>query len=47
MGVYHIVLFKLKPGVEDEKVQELTKALYALVGKIPGENPDTTQRALN
>jgi hypothetical protein len=36
MAVYHIVLFKLKPGVSQEKLAELVKVAQAMVGQIPG-----------
>ncbi|CAK1361861.1 hypothetical protein CB0940_02811 [Cercospora beticola] len=36
MGVYHIVLFKLKPGVTQEQIAELEAAGRAMVGQVPG-----------
>jgi len=36
MTVYHIVLFKLKPGTPAEKVEEIKAAGYAMVGQVPG-----------
>ncbi|KAK4630970.1 hypothetical protein CLAFUW4_03119 [Fulvia fulva] len=36
MTVYHIVLFKLKPGTPQEKVEELKAAGSAMVGQVPG-----------
>jgi hypothetical protein len=36
MAVYHIVLFKLKPGVTPEKLQTLIATAQKMVGQIPG-----------
>ncbi|KAK5044928.1 hypothetical protein LTR84_010300 [Exophiala bonariae] len=36
MPVYHIVLFKLKPGVTEDQLSTWTKDAKALVGQIPG-----------
>jgi len=36
MAIYHIVLFKLKPGVSPGQVTELTRRAQAMVGKVPG-----------
>ena len=32
----HIVIFKFKPGVSDDQIQQLTDAFRALKNKIPG-----------
>ncbi|KAL2006369.1 hypothetical protein VTN00DRAFT_10023 [Thermoascus crustaceus] len=36
MPVYHVVLFKLKPGVTQEQLAKWQKTSRAMVGKIPG-----------
>ncbi|OAX82553.1 hypothetical protein ACJ72_03096 [Emergomyces africanus] len=36
MAVFHIVLFKLKPGVTPAQVEEFKKACKAMVGQVPG-----------
>ncbi|KAF2120566.1 hypothetical protein BDV96DRAFT_595013 [Lophiotrema nucula] len=36
MAIYHIVLFKLKPGVTQTQISTLRTAGAALVGRIPG-----------
>ncbi|PSN72952.1 hypothetical protein BS50DRAFT_174402 [Corynespora cassiicola Philippines] len=36
MPIYHIVLFKLKPNVLPEQIEELKEAGKAMVGVIPG-----------
>ncbi|KAL2000380.1 hypothetical protein VTN02DRAFT_3190 [Thermoascus thermophilus] len=36
MPVYHVVLFKLKPGVNQEQLARWQTTARAMVGKIPG-----------
>ncbi|KAL6251328.1 hypothetical protein RBB50_001536 [Rhinocladiella similis] len=36
MPIYHIVLFKLKPGVTPTQITEFVTAAKSMVGKIPG-----------
>lgn len=36
MPVYHVVLFKVKPGVTPAQLAEWTAKGAAMVGKIPG-----------
>ncbi|KAH6700553.1 hypothetical protein DL95DRAFT_462971 [Leptodontidium sp. 2 PMI_412] len=36
MAIYHVVLFKLKPGVTPEQISEYKAVGRGLVGKIPG-----------
>ncbi|KAL2398025.1 hypothetical protein ABEF95_000538 [Exophiala dermatitidis] len=36
MPIYHIVLFKLKPGVTPAQLSEWTTQAKAMVGQIPG-----------
>ncbi|OTA54619.1 hypothetical protein K449DRAFT_469302 [Hypoxylon sp. EC38] len=36
MAIYHIVLFRLKPGVNQKLVDEFTKRATAMVTQIPG-----------
>ncbi|KAL2221010.1 hypothetical protein M432DRAFT_604776 [Thermoascus aurantiacus ATCC 26904] len=36
MPVYHIVLFRLKPGVTQEQLANWARTAKAMVGKIPG-----------
>ncbi|KAI1244045.1 hypothetical protein MGN70_013913 [Eutypa lata] len=36
MPVYHIVLFRLKPSVTQESIDQFTGKAAAMVGKVPG-----------
>ncbi|CAI6100881.1 hypothetical protein V2G26_010451 [Clonostachys chloroleuca] len=36
MPIYHIVLFKLKPGVTEAQIAEMRAAGEAMVGVVPG-----------
>jgi hypothetical protein len=36
MAVYHIVLFKLKPGVDPAQLQSWIETAQKMVGQIPG-----------
>ncbi|KAJ5950393.1 Dimeric alpha-beta barrel [Penicillium vulpinum] len=36
MPVYHIVLFRLKPGVTPEQIATWKEKSHGMVGKIPG-----------
>ncbi|PGH17182.1 hypothetical protein AJ79_01320 [Helicocarpus griseus UAMH5409] len=50
MPVFHIVLFKLKPGVTPAQIDEFKKACQAMVGQVPGlremhNNPPLTMTA--
>ncbi|KAI1100862.1 hypothetical protein F4804DRAFT_317751 [Jackrogersella minutella] len=36
MPVYHVVLFRTKPGVKQDSLQEFTKRANAMVSQIPG-----------
>ncbi|CAF9924263.1 MAG: hypothetical protein HETSPECPRED_005547 [Heterodermia speciosa] len=36
MPVYHVLLFKLKPGVSQEQIDGFCEAGRQMVGKVPG-----------